>query len=233
MSAPLILIAEDEMALGELLSFHLKEAGFQTEVVGDGRLALLRLHKEPAPAVLLLDWMMPGPSGLNICKRVRFDSALSKMPILMLTARGGEEDVVAGLEAGADDYLTKPFSTKELIARLRALLRRTQTDAPTQTNALDFGALRIERENYRVLWNKKILPLSPTSFNLLSVLAEHPNKVMTREQLLNSVWGTQTSVEPRTIDANIKRLRTLLKENTKKEFIKTSHGFGYFFEPPL
>ncbi len=226
----LILVAEDEMALGELLTFNLTEMGFQTELVADGRLALLRLSKKPTPDLMLLDWMLPGPSGIDICKKTRANDSLNKMPIIMLTARSDESDIIKGLEAGADDYMTKPFSTKELHARIRALLRRTN---PNQKEAslLQFGALTIEPNNYRVCWQDELVPLSPTGFNLLLHLARNANKVLTREALLDAVWGQNVAIELRTIDVNVKRLRALLKKTTKREFIKTAHGFGYTFEP--
>ncbi len=226
MAKPLILIAENELALGELLTFGLESANFTPEWCGDGRLALLRLDKPPIPDLLVLDWMMPGPSGIDVCKRVRGVAALSQMPILMLTARSDEADIIKGLDAGVDDYLTKPFSMKELTARIRALLRRANH---TQTR-LAFGELVIEIDNYRVLWSGTHLPLSPTGFKILTTLAARPGKIMPREKLLAEVWGENADIDLRTIDANIKRIRTLLKQATGKDFIQTSHGFGYFWQ---
>jgi two-component system phosphate regulon response regulator PhoB len=226
---PFILIAEDELTLGELLMFGLKGEGFEVELAGDGRLALSRLRKTPQPDLMLLDWMLPGPSGIEICKIARNNSALNKMPIMMLTARSDEEDIITGLEAGADDYLTKPFSMKVLTARIRALLRRT--DDKENLDLLQFGTLTINPDTYCASWKEDPIPLSPTGFKLLFYFASNPNKVLTRDKVLDGVWGQDAAIEPRTVDANVKRVRTLLKKFTGQEFIKTSHGFGYVFAP--
>lgn len=225
----LILIAEDESALGELLVFSLKEAGFETELSSDGRLALLRLAKPNPPDIMLLDWMMPGPSGIDICKKIRHNKNLRAMPIIMLSARGEEQDRIDGLNAGADDYVSKPFSMKELIARINSSLRRADLTNADST-VLHFDELEIQCNNYQILWQGKIIPFSPTGFRLLSHLAINKNKVWTRESLIDEVWGENIAIEPRTVDANIKRVRVLLKQITGRDFIKTARGFGYVFE---
>lgn len=229
----LILIAEDELALGDLLMFNLQEAGFTPELAQDGRLALLRLRKDPLPDLMLLDWMLPGPSGIEICKAIRKNSTLNKMPIIMLTARSEEKDIVKGFEAGVDDYLTKPFSMKVLAARIEALLRRTNRDETIGENEsalLQFGQLKIDANNYRVLWQNGAISLSPTGFRLLLYFASNADKVLTRENILDAVWGQDSIIDLRTVDTAVKRVRDLLTRATGKTFIKTEHGFGYIFE---
>ena len=231
---PLILIAEDETALVELLAYNLKREGFAIRRAADGRQALLQAAKTPAPDLLLLDWMLPGPSGIDICKRLRRDPRLKPMPIIILTARGEELDRVSGLNAGADDYITKPFSMKELIARIKALLRRSH--AELDADIILRGGLKINKTAHSVSCASRAssdaqkIALSSTEFKLLVHLANRPGHIFSRENLLDAVWGSESELQARTVDANIKRLRQQIKKNCGHDPIRTVRGLGYVFD---
>ena len=219
-----ILIVEDEEALSELLEYNLSSEGFQVRVSADGDDAMLCLDEDP-PDLMLLDWMLPGLSGIEICRRVRARAEMRDMPIIMMTARGEETDRVRGLDTGADDYLTKPFSIPELTARVRALLRRSR---PTIASGMaTFGDLALDRETRRVHRGEREIHLGPTEFRLLDCLMQRPGRVYSREQLLDIVWGRDVYVEVRTVDVHIGRLRKALNARKQRDPIRTVRAAGY------
>jgi phosphate regulon transcriptional regulator PhoB len=224
-----ILIIEDDRDIIELVRYNLVNEGFQVTAASDGTAGLASLKKSP-PDILLLDLMLPRLSGLEICKEIRRDSALNRLPILMLTARGEEADRVVGLEMGADDYVTKPFSPRELVARVRALLRRTDPADDSQ-RTIAVGKLLIDPAAYRVAREGKPLMLSTLEFRLLYYLAARPNRVFTRDQLLDAVWGTERFVTPRSVDVYVRRLREKIEADPENPaHLKTVRGAGYLFE---
>ena len=224
-----ILIIEDDRDIVELVRYNLEKEGFQVTAAYDGIAGLAQLQKSP-PDLLLLDLMLPKLSGLEICKAARREAGLNRIPILMLSARGEEADRVIGLELGADDYVTKPFSPRELVARVKALLRRVQP-AEEHEKAIEAGALRIDPSSYRVTRDGELLPLSTLEFRLLYYLASRPNRVYTRDQLLDAVWGTGRFVTPRSVDVYIRRLREKIERDPEKPLhLKTVRGAGYLFE---
>ncbi len=224
-----ILIIEDDRDIIELVRYNLVNEGFQVSAASDGTSGLASLKKSP-PDILLLDLMLPRLSGLEICKEIRRDSALNRLPILMLTARGEEADRVVGLEMGADDYVTKPFSPRELVARVRALLRRTDPAGDSQ-RTIAVGKLLIDPAAYRVAREGKPLTLSTLEFRLLYYLAARPNRVFTRDQLLDAVWGTERFVTPRSVDVYVRRLREKIEADPENPaHLKTVRGAGYLFE---
>jgi len=224
-----ILIIEDDRDIIELVRYNLVNEGFQISAASDGTAGLASLKKSP-PDILLLDLMLPRLSGLEICKEIRRDSALNRLPILMLTARGEEADRVVGLEMGADDYVTKPFSPRELVARVRALLRRTDPAGDSQ-RTIAVGKLLIDPAAYRVAREGKPLTLSTLEFRLLYYLAARPNRVFTRDQLLDAVWGTERFVTPRSVDVYVRRLREKIEADPENPaHLKTVRGAGYLFE---
>jgi phosphate regulon transcriptional regulator PhoB len=224
-----ILIIEDDRDIVELVRYNLAQEGFQVTSVGDGASGLAQVKKSP-PDVLLLDLMLPKLSGLEICKEIRRDTSLNRLPILMVTARGEEADRVVGLEMGADDYVTKPFSPRELVARVKALLRRVSPpDEVAQT--VEAGALVIDPSSYRVTRTGKPVTLSTLEFRLLHYLASRPNKVFSRDHLLDSVWGADRFVTPRSVDVYIRRLREKVEADPEHPVhLKTVRGAGYMFE---
>ncbi len=223
---PRVLIVEDEPAIAELIAVNLRHNGFQPIWSEDGESAQRELDAV-LPDVILLDWMLPGQSGLQLARKWRADSRLKPIPILMLTARGDEPDKVAGLDAGADDYITKPFSTQELLARIRAVLRRR---APQVTDdAVELGGLRLDPATHRVSAGDTALALGPTEFRLLHFLMTHPERVHSRAQLLDQVWGDHVFVEERTVDVHIRRLRSALEPTQHDALIQTVRGSGYRF----
>ena len=224
-----ILIIEDDRDIIELVRYNLVNEGFQVTAASDGTAGLASLKKSP-PDILLLDLMLPRLSGLEICKEIRRDSALNRLPILMLTARGEEADRVVGLEMGADDYVTKPFSPRELVARVKALLRRTDPAGDSQ-RTIAVGKLLIDPAAYRVAREGKPLTLSTLEFRLLYYLAARPNRVFTRDQLLDAVWGTERFVTPRSVDVYVRRLREKIEADPENPaHLKTVRGAGYLFE---
>ncbi len=225
-----ILVVDDEKDLVELIAYNLEKDGFDILKAYDGETALrqIRAHN---PHLLILDLMLPGIQGIEVCKRIRSDPKHASLPIIMLTAKGAEVDRVLGLEVGADDYVTKPFSVKELTARVRSLLRRAamrqETDAKT---TFDYKDLHIKYVSHLVTVKDRQIELSPTEFRLLKFLATNPGRVYTRDQLLDRVWGDETFVEPRTVDVHIKRLRAQIEEcKARPQYILTVRGFGYKF----
>ena len=224
-----ILIIEDDRDIVELVRYNLANEGFQVSAAHDGAGGLATLRKSP-PDLLLLDLMLPRASGLDICREIRKDETLNRLPILMLTARGDEADRVVGLEMGADDYVTKPFSPRELIARVKALLRRAEPpgDSP---RTIEVGRLAIDPAAYRVSQSGKLVPLSTLEFRLLYYLAARPNRVFTRDQLLDAVWGTDRFVTPRSVDVYVRRLREKIENDPENPVhLKTVRGAGYLFE---
>src|SRR5579862_4147561 len=229
MSPTRILIIEDDKDIVELVRYNLAHEGYQVSSVPDGATGLAQVRKLP-PDVLLLDLMLPKLSGLEVCKEIRRDPALNRLPILMVTARGEEADRVVGLEMGADDYVTKPFSPRELVARVKALLRRT-TPGSEPDRTIEAGALLIDPSAYRVSRSGKNVTLSTLEFRLLHHLASRPNRVFTRDQLLDAVWGTDRFVTPRSVDVYIRRLREKIEVDAEKPvYLKTVRGAGYMFE---
>jgi len=221
---PLVLVVEDETDIVTLLKYNLEKEGFQVMAAGDGEEALL-MARERTPQIVLLDWMLPLMSGLEVCRQVRRDAKTRDVPIIMLTARGEEGDRVRGLNSGADDYLTKPFSPTELVARMRAVLRRT---APTLVDErLHFGDVTMDLAAHRVRRDGRDIHLGPTEFRLLRHFLQHPGRVFSREQLLDVVWGHDVYVEPRTVDVHIRRLRKALNDDEASDIIRTVRSAGY------
>ena len=219
---PRVLIVEDEPAIAELIAVNLRHNGFQPFWAEDGESAQRELDAV-LPDVILLDWMLPGQSGLSLARKWRADSRTKPIPILMLTARGDEPDKVAGLDAGADDYITKPFSTQELLARIRAVLRRRTPHEPG--DRVTVGALVLDAATHRIAWQSQELKLGPTEFKLLHHLMRHPERVHSRASLLDKVWGDQVFIEERTVDVHVKRLREAL--GPAGAMVETVRGAGY------
>jgi two-component system phosphate regulon response regulator PhoB len=221
---PSILIVEDEEALTTLLRYNLESAGFTVEAVARGDEAEVRL-KETIPDLLILDWMLPGLSGIELCRRLRARPETKLLPIIMLTARGEESERVRGLSTGADDYIVKPFSVPELLARVNALLRRA---APERVaDVLSFGELAIDREKRRVTRAGRVVDLGPTEYRLLEFLMQRPGRVFSREQLLDAVWGSDIYIDERTVDVHVGRLRKALIHGDENDPIRTVRGSGY------
>jgi len=224
-----ILIIEDDRDIVELVRYNLANEGYQITAALDGSTGLAALRKSP-PDLLLLDLMLPRISGLEICCEIRRDETLNRLFILMLTARGDEADRVVGLEMGADDYVTKPFSPRELAARVKALLRRAEPPAE-MPRLLEVGKLAIDPASYRVSLAGKPVTLSTLEFRLLYYLASRPNRVFTRDQLLDAVWGTDRFVTPRSVDVYVRRLREKVEQDPEQPaHLKTVRGAGYLFE---
>jgi two-component system, OmpR family, phosphate regulon response regulator PhoB len=219
---PRVLIVEDEPAIAELIAVNLRHNGFQPTWAEDGASAQRELDAV-LPDVILLDWMLPGQSGVTLARKWRADARTKVIPILMLTARGDEPDKVTGLDAGADDYVTKPFSTQELLARIRAVLRRR---APEQvSDMVDLGGLVLDAATHRVSWQGQPLKIGPTEFKLLHFFMKHSERVHSRSQLLDKVWGDHVFIEERTVDVHVKRLREAL--GTAGAMVETVRGAGY------
>lgn len=224
---PRILVVEDEPALAELVAYNLGKADMQAEIARDGEEALLRI-KETPPDLVVLDWMLPLVSGLEVCRRLRRDPASRNLPVIMLTARAEEGDRVRGLEVGADDYVVKPFSPAELIARVRAVLRRLRPALSEERLAL--GDLVLDLASHRVTRAEQKIDLGPTEFRLLRFLLEHPGRVFSRAQLLDAVWGNAAEVEERTVDVHIRRLRKAINPAGMPDVIRTVRAAGYAIE---
>ncbi len=221
---PLILVVEDEAGVQELLAYNLERAGFAVEQAFDGDQALT-LVAERSPDLILLDWMLPHRSGLELCRQLRRRRETANLPIIMLTARAEEQDRLRGLDTGADDYITKPFSIDELIARMRAVLRRLRPAFSEEV--LTFADLTMDLASHRVLRGQEEVHLSPTEFRLLRQLLERPGRVFSREQLLDLVWGRDQEVELRTVDATIRRLRRALNDHNRPDLLRTVRAAGY------
>jgi two-component system, OmpR family, alkaline phosphatase synthesis response regulator PhoP len=225
-----IQVIEDDKDIIELVRYNLEKDGFQVIASSDGATGLAQIRKAP-PDLVVLDLMLPKLSGLDICKEVRKDASLNRLPILILTAKGEEADRVVGLELGADDYVTKPFSPRELVARVKALLRRAEPPAAASEKPIEIGALRIDPAAYRVTRGGKAVPMSTLEFRLLYFLAARPNRVFTRDQLLDGVWGTDRFVTPRSVDVYVRRLREKMESDPQHPaHLKTIRGAGYLFE---
>jgi two-component system, OmpR family, phosphate regulon response regulator PhoB len=222
--APLILVVEDEAALVTLLRYNLEREGFRVAEARDGEEAMLQIA-EQTPDLVLLDWMLPLMSGIEVCRQLRRLPETRRLPIVMLTARGEEGDKLRGLDAGADDYVTKPFSPSELIARVRAVLRRARPEREGET--LQYQDLIMDLASHRVRRNGREVHLGPTEFRLLRHLLENQGRVFSREQLLDMVWGRDVYVEPRTVDVHIRRLRKAINAEVEKDLIRTVRAAGY------
>lgn len=221
-----ILVVEDEAPIREMLCFVLEQKGYETVEAEDYADGLAKV-REPYPELIVLDWMMPGGSGIQFLKQLKQDEMTRQIPVVMLTARGEEEDKVRGLEAGADDYITKPFSPKELTARLKAVIRRA---VPTSIEEIiEVQGLKLDPVSHRVTANEQLLEMGPTEFRLLHFFMTHPERVYSREQLLNNVWGTNVYVEDRTVDVHIRRLRKAVSDFGHDALIQTVRGTGYRF----
>ncbi len=227
-----ILVVEDETDIRELIRYNLDREGFLVDEAADGAAALDRLSRR-VPDLVVLDLMLPGMSGLEFCRRIRASGQTSQLPILIVTAKGAEADRVLGLEMGADDYLVKPFSTRELVARVKALLRRANPSAAQEPAAVyERGRLRIDFGTYEVFVDGKRCDLALREFELLRFFVEHPARVYSREQLLDMVWGRDTFVESRTVDVHVRRLRQQIeRDDSKPDAILTVRNVGYRFNP--
>jgi len=221
---PYVLVVEDEDALATLLDYNLMKEGFRVERAADGEEALLRVAEEP-PDLVVLDWMLPKVSGVEVCRQLRAGAETRRTPVLMLTARGEEADKVRGLDTGADDYVVKPFAMSELVARIRALLRRTRPELVDER--LEYADLILDRGRHRVTRAGKDVHLGPTEYRLLDFLMQRPGRVFSRERLLDAVWGANTYVEVRTVDVHVGRLRKALRQSDSPDLIRTVRSAGY------
>ena len=220
-----ILVVEDEAAIREMVGFALTRAGFEVDEAADATEARSRIF-EHRPDLLVLDWMLPDVSGVDLARRLRREEATSDLPIIMLTARGEEEDRIRGLEVGADDYVTKPFSPRELVARIRAVLRRVTV---TGHEVLEVDGLRLDQASHRVTSGGRVIEMGPTEYRLLQFFMGHPERVYSRDQLIDRVWGGTAYIEERTVDVHIRRLRKALEPYRHDRLIQTVRGAGYRF----
>lgn len=224
MMKPSILVVEDDIALCELLTWNLGAEGYEVRSTGDGEEALVMV-REQAPDAIILDWMVEQVPGIEVCRQLRKDKATSRVPILMLTARGEEEDRIRGLKTGADDYVTKPFSPRELMARVEALLRRSRPSLAG--DVLTFADLELDPGSHRVRRGGETLHLGPTEFRLLRYFMERPNRVLSRQQILDGVWGMDSDIDERTVDVHIRRLRKAINRPGEDDPIRTVRAAGY------
>lgn len=224
MISPKIMVVEDEEPLGVLLRYNLESEGYQVEVIARGDEAEIRLQ-ENVPDLLVLDWMLPAVSGIELCRRLRMRPETERLPVIMLTARGEESDRVRGLSTGADDYLVKPFSTPEFMARVKALLRRAKPEV--LSSVLKVGDIVLDREAHRVYRRKSEIKLGPTEFRLLEFMMRHPGRVFSRSQLLDNVWGETIYIDERTVDVHVGRLRKAVNNGRMPDVIRTIRGSGY------
>jgi two-component system phosphate regulon response regulator PhoB len=225
-----ILIVDDEPAIRDMVAFALRKGDYEPAHAGDAREAQAAIA-DAVPDLILLDWMLPGTSGLELARRWRREDLTREIPIIMLTARGEENDRVGGLEAGVDDYVVKPFSARELLARIRAVMRRARDD--DEDGSVSVGALRIDGAAHRVFANGEPVAIGPTEYRLLHFFMTHPERVYTRSQLLDHVWGGSVYVEERTIDVHIRRLRKTLEPSGLEGMVQTVRGSGYRFSASL
>ena len=221
-----VLIVEDEIALAEILEYNFKKEGYTVDTALDGEIALDKIIFK-APDLIILDWMLPKLSGIELCRKIRSNKKVKNIPIIMLTARGEEKDRLKGLEMGADDYVTKPFSINELLARAKAVLKRIRPIFAEEE--VTFEDIKINIGTHKVFRNSKEIKLGPTEFNLLRFFMENISRVFSRQQLLNHVWKHDALVEPRTVDVHVRRLRKSLNAGNKKDFIRTVRSAGYSF----
>ena len=221
---PLVLIVEDEAPLVTMLRYNLEKEGFEVAEAGDGEEALAKIN-ERKPDAVLLDWMLPLLSGIEVCRQIRRSPKMRGLPVIMLTARGEEGDRVRGLNSGADDYVVKPFSPSELVARLRAVMRRSQP--ATNGETLRFADISMDLSAHRVSRNGRVLHLGPTEYRLLRFFMQQPGRVFSREQLLDGVWGHDVYVEPRTVDVHIRRLRKAINGAGEEDVVRTVRSAGY------
>ena len=226
MTAINVLVVEDEDAIREMLGLILEQADFSVQAAPDAQRAQ-SLLAERAPDLILLDWMLPGLSGVEWARRLKKDKEFGDIPIIMVTARGEEEDKIRGLDVGADDYVSKPFSPRELVARIRAVLRRSGKFG--KSGRIEMGGILLFPDEHRVAIADNPVSLSPTEYRLLEFFLTHPDKVYSRSQLLDQVWGRSSFIEERTVDVHIRRLRKILSEHGREELIQTVRGFGYRF----
>jgi two-component system, OmpR family, phosphate regulon response regulator PhoB len=224
---PTVLVVEDESALITLLRYNLEREGYRVFQARDGEEGLL-LASEVQPDLILLDWMLPQLSGIEVCRRLRSRGELRNVPVIMLTARGEESDRIRGLDTGADDYIVKPFSMIELLARVRAVMRRVRPSLVQDT--VELGDITIDRSNHRVRRAGRAIHLGPTEYRLLDQLMQHPGRVFSREQLLDIVWGSDIYVEARTVDVHVGRLRKALNFSGERDPIRTVRSAGYSFD---
>ena len=221
-----VLIVEDEEALIEPLKYNFTKEGYIVDTAQDGEIALDKIFNKP-PELILLDWMLPKISGMDLCKRIRNNKETKNIPIIMLTARGEENDRIQGLEMGADDYVTKPFSINELLARAKAVIKRARPIFAEEK--ITFCDISLNVATHKVFREDKEIKLGPTEFNLLRFFLENIERVFSREQLLNHVWKNDALVEPRTVDVHVRRLRKVLNTNNEKDYIRTVRSAGYSF----
>ena len=228
---PTILIVEDEADIRELVRYHLEQEGYAVEEADSGEKGLERAAAT-RPALVVLDLMLPGTDGLEVCRRLRTDDTLRELPVIMLTAKGTEVDRILGLELGADDYITKPFSPRELVARVRAVLRRAASAAGPPHESFLRGRLQVNFDTYEVAVDGRPVALSLREFELLKFFVQHPHRVYDRLQLLDLVWGQDVHVEPRTVDVHVRRLRKVIeRDDSTPELLLTVRGVGYKFNP--
>ena len=222
-----VLVVEDEPDIGDLVKYHLEKAGLSARAVADGKHALELIVREP-PDLVILDLMLPGMDGLEVCRRLRGNPATRGIPVIMLTAKTEEVDRIVGLEMGADDYVPKPFSPRELVARVKAVLRRTSAPVEPSEAPVTVGELRLDPARHEVTRSGQPVPLSAMEFRLLEFFLRHRGRVYTRTQLLDQVWGQDRFVEPRTVDVHIRRLREKVEDDPRRpSLILTVRGFGY------
>ncbi|MGI9377251.1 MAG: phosphate regulon transcriptional regulator PhoB [Tsuneonella suprasediminis] len=227
MPAAKLLLVEDDQALSELLEYRFHNEGYNVRVTADGDEAL-EMAAEEVPDLVILDWMIEGTSGIEVCRRLRRDKSTAHVPIIMLTAREAEDDRIRGLETGADDYLTKPFSPRELLARVAAVMRRIRPALAGES--ITVGDLTLDPVAHRVERRGRALQLGPTEYRLLKFLMENPGRVFSRNQLLDGVWGTGSDIELRTVDVHIRRLRKAIEMENTKDPVRTVRGAGYSIE---
>jgi two-component system phosphate regulon response regulator PhoB len=230
MVAPYILVVDDEAALLTLVRYNLEKGGFEVGEAVDGEEAMLMI-RERRPDLILLDWMLPRLSGIEVCRRVRRQADTQNLPIIMLTARGEESDRVRGLDYGADDYIVKPFSPSELVARVRAVLRRLRP--AFEAELIEYAGVTMDLAEYRVTRDGDDIRLAPTEFRLLRHFMENPGRVYSREQLLDAVWGREIYLEPRTVDVHVRRLRKSLNAGGKQDIIRTVRAAGYSLDQQI
>ena len=224
LSKPLVLVVEDEAALATMLRYNLEKQGFRVEEAADGQEALTRIA-ETQPDLVLLDWMLPVMSGLEVCRQIRRRTTTRDLPVIMVTARTEDQDAVRGLNTGADDYITKPFNMEALLARMRALLRRS--NAVPAKGQLTFHDISLDLSAHRVSRNGRPVHLGPTEFRLLEFFMQHPRRVFSREEVLDAVWGPDIHVEPRTVDVHIRRLRKAINGTGELDVVRTVRAAGY------